>query len=182
MIQWDWLIKWEAPIRHVWLCQSYRLQTKWDNRRQTHFNWGIKTLWNSLCPHAPTMPRQIGCWNDNKVIVVYTERSRSAAAVVTGSAHQGGSSTRGFASDLILQRIIGTVTAWNTLFTPSVQSHMPSSLPLPSLVQTQCRLTAPHSVHVLHISLMEYRSWIQAKQRETRTEIHSLHLSNKRAY
>lgn len=87
MIQWDWLIKWEAPIRHVWLCQSYRLQTKRDNRRQTHFNWGIKTSWNSLCPHAPTMPRQIGWWNDNKVIVMYTLWSQSAAAVWPGENH-----------------------------------------------------------------------------------------------
>lgn len=134
MIQWDWLIKWEAPIRHVWLCQSYRLQTKWHNRRQTHFNWGIKTSWNSLCPHAPPMPRQIGRWNDNKVIVMYTVWSQSAAAVctatVTRSARRGENTAQGFVSDLILCRIIWTVTARNTLFTPRLQSHMPNSLPL----------------------------------------------------
>lgn len=32
-----------------------------------------------MCPHAPAMPRQIGCWNDNKVIVVYTVPSRSCS-------------------------------------------------------------------------------------------------------
>lgn len=81
MIQWDWLIKWEAPIRHVWLCQSYWLQTKWDNRRQTHFNWRIQTLQNSLYPHNPTMKSEISRWNDNRDTVMYTVWSRSAAAV-----------------------------------------------------------------------------------------------------
>jgi len=134
MIQWDWLIKWEAPIRHVWLCQSYWLQTKRDNRRQPHFNWGIKTLWNSLYPHAPTMPRQIGWWNDNRVIVMYTVWSQSATAVciatVTRSAHRGEKTAQGLASDPILCRVIESVNTGNALFTASLPFHMPSSPPL----------------------------------------------------
>lgn len=51
-------------------------------------------------------------------------------ATVTMSVHRGERTAQGFASDLMRCGIIGTMTARKTLFTPSLQSHMPSSLPL----------------------------------------------------
>lgn len=43
------------------------------------------------------------------------------------------------------------------VYTSSTVTHAKQSATTP-LVQTQCRLTALHSVHILHINLMEYHS------------------------
>lgn len=130
MIQWDWLIKWEAPIRHVWLCQSYWLQTKWDNRRQTHFNWRIQTLQNSLYPHNPTMTSQISRWNDNRDIVMYTVWSRSAAAVCAAMMTRGAQTEENASQELCSDHI-----HWRLI------SHPPSFSPASVCYQNMSRTT-----------------------------------------